>query len=413
MSAADAARIALRAILANRLRSTLTALGMIIGVSSVIVLIAVGQGTQEGVASEIRGLGSDLMFVQPATDGNQQGAAGQATSLVLGDAEAVVEANIPGVLGVAPQISINAQAIGGVANQAVTVIGTTSDYPFVRQASLAQGSFITLQDVEDGSLSIVLGATVAATLFPDGGAIGDDVSVSLGGGRIVLEFDVVGIMEERGGATDDDTFVFIPVNALQQRLGALLRNAAGDVNVSQINVRLDSDADKEGVEALITDVIGFRHGDVDFTVTTQIDLLDAATSVSTTMSILLGSIAGISLLVGAIGVMNIMLVSVTERTREIGIRRAVGARGRDIVTQFVTEALVLTVGGGLLGIAVGVGLSLGIDDRTIAGQEITTLIQPWSVIVAFVVAAGIGLISGSYPAYRATAVDPIAALRNE
>ena len=194
---------------------------------------------------------------------------------------------------------------------------------------------------------------------------------------------------------------------------ALLRNAAGDVNVSQINVRLDSDADKEGVEALITDVIGFRHGDVDFTVTTQNDLLDAATSVSTTMSILLGSIAGISLLVGAIGVMNIMLVSVTERTREIGIRRAVGARGRDIVTQFVTEALVLTVGGGLLGIAVGVGLSLGIDDRTIAGQEITTLIQPWSVIVAFVVAAGIGLISGSYPAYRATAVDPIAALRNE
>ena len=192
MSAADAARIALRAILANRLRSTLTALGMIIGVSSVIVLIAVGQGTQEGVASEIRGLGSDLMFVQPGTDGNQQGAAGQATSLVLGDAEAVAEANIPGVLGVAPQISINAQAIGGVANQAVTVIGTTSDYPFVRQASLAQGSFITLQDVEDGSLSIVLGATVAATLFPDGGAIGDNVSVSLGGGRIVLEFDVVG-----------------------------------------------------------------------------------------------------------------------------------------------------------------------------------------------------------------------------
>ena len=413
MSAADAARIAFRAILANRLRSTLTALGMIIGVSSVIVLIAVGQGTQEGVASEIRGLGSDLMFVQPGTDGNQQGAAGQATSLVLGDAEAVVEANIPGVLGVAPQISINAQAIGGVANQAVTVIGTTSDYPFVRQASLAQGSFITLQDVEDGSLSIVLGATVAATLFPDGGAIGDDVSVSLGGGRIVLEFDVVGIMEERGGATDDDTFVFIPVNALQQRLGALLRNAAGDVNVSQINIRLDSDADKEGVAALITDVIGFRHGDDDFIVTTQNDLLDAATSVSTTMSILLGSIAGISLLVGAIGVMNIMLVSVTERTREIGIRRAVGARGRDIVTQFVTEALVLTVGGGLLGIAVGVGLSLGIDDRTIAGQEITTLIQPWSVIVAFVVAAGIGLISGSYPAYRATAVDPIAALRNE
>lgn len=413
MSPLDASRIAFRAILANRLRSTLTVLGMIIGVSSVIVLIAVGQGTQEGVASEIRGLGSDLLFVQPGTDGNQQGAAGQATSLVLGDAEALVQANLPGVLGVAPQISINGQAIGGVANQAVTVIGTTSAYPFVRQASLAQGSFITPQDVEDGELSIVLGATVAATLFPDAGAIGDDVNISLGGGRIVLEFEVVGIMAERGGATDDDTFVFIPVNALQQRLGAFLRNAAGDVNVSQINVRLDPDADKAGLAALITDVIGFRHETVDFRVTTQNDLLDAATSVSTTMSILLGSIAGISLLVGAIGVMNIMLVSVTERTREIGIRRAVGARGRDIVTQFVTEALVLTVGGGLLGIAIGVGLSLAIDGRTIAGQEITTLIQPWSVIVAFVVATAIGLISGSYPAYRATAVDPIAALRNE
>ncbi len=410
----DAFQIATRAIIANRLRSMLTVLGMIIGVSSVIVLIGVGQGTQEGVAAEIRGLGSDLIFVQPGNNATQAGGvAGQAQSLVLEDAEALAEGGIAAIVGVAPQISIPAQLIGGVGNQGVTVIGTTSAYPFVRQATVASGTFVTVEDIDRGALRLVLGSAVAEQLFPETSPIGEAARIAIGNGRIVLDFDIVGVMEERGGATNDDNFVFIPVTSLQRRLGGFLRNPTGQVNVSQINVRLDSDVDKDAARQAVTDLLAFRHEAVDFTVTTQNELLDAATSVSRTMSILLGSIAGISLLVGAIGVMNIMLVSVTERTREIGIRRAVGARARDIVVQFVMEALVLTIGGGLLGIAIGLGISVGIDGRSIAGQDIETLIQPWSVVVAFAVSVTIGLLSGSYPAYRATAVDPIAALRNE
>ena len=414
MSPLDALRVALRALVANRLRSGLAALGMIIGVSSVIVLIAVGQGAQEGVAAQIRGLWSDLVFVQPGTQENAEGgAAGAAATLSLDDADAVATAGIPGVVGVAPQLSIPAQAIGGDANQAVTVIGTTSAYPFVRDATVGDGSFVTVAAVEGGDLDIVLGSAVAARLYPERSPLGERVRISLGGGRVTFDFEVVGVMQERGGAGDEDNFVFIPVTTLQSRLGRFLRGPSGGVSINQINVKVDSDADQEGAVAAISDLLFFQHGTVDFTVTTQNDLLDASTSVSTTLSILLGSIAGISLLVGAIGVMNIMLVSVTERRREIGIRRAVGARGRDIVMQFVTEALTLSVGGGLLGILIGVGISAGIDNRAIAGQSITTLIQPWSIVVAFAVAATIGFLSGSYPAYRATSVDPITALRNE
>jgi len=414
MRPTDALRVALRAIVANRLRSSLTTLGMIIGVSSVIVLISVGQGAQEGVASEIRGLGSDLLFVQPGTQEGAQGggAAGQAATLTLSDAQAVGDSGNPEILGVAPQLSLTAQAIGPAANQVVTVIGTTSEYPFVRDAQVAAGSFVTVNDVDDGSLHIVLGSAVAQSLFPDQDPVGESLRISLAGGRITFDFDIVGVMDERGGAGDEDNFVFIPVTTLQSRL-QFLRNATGDANINQINIKVDSGADKDDVGNAVSNLLLFRHGEEDFTVSTQNDLLSAATNVSTTLSILLGSVAGISLLVGAIGVMNIMLVSVAERTREIGIRRAVGARGRDIVMQFVTEALTLTIGGGALGIAVGVGISLGIDNRSIAGQDITTLIQPWSIIVAFAVAVTIGLISGSYPAYRATAVDPIAALRIE
>ena len=412
MSPIDALRVARRVIAANRLRSGLTALGLIIGVGSVIVLIAVGQGAQEGVAEEIRGLGSDLVFVVPGNAETAGGNVGRAQTLVLPDAAAIEEAGIAGVAGVAGQLSFTAQAIGGGTNQVVTVVGTTELYPSVRQTSVAQGSFLSFDDVDRAELSIVLGSAVAERLFP-GGPVGEELTVSLFG-RITFDFEVVGVMQERGGSGDDDNFVFVPVTSLQQRLPGPLRTATGETRVNQINIRLDEDADKDFVAAQIRQLLLITHDDTeDFTVTTQNELLDAATEVSTTLSILLGSVAGISLLVGAIGVMNIMLVSVTERTREIGIRRAVGARGRDIVMQFVTEALALSVGGGLLGIAIGFGIATGLDDRTLAGQQITTLFQPWSAFLAFGVAATIGLIAGVYPAYRATAVDPIAALRNE
>ena len=420
MSLLDAFRIALRAIFANRLRSGLTALGLVIGVSSVIVLIAVGQGTQKGVTDQIRGLGTNLIFIEPgtqqATQGGATGGPGSATTLTLSDVEAIAAASIPGVTAVAPRLNITAQAIAGAENLGVDIVGTTAEYAEVRDAPVSAGTFLIPAYVEGNELVVVLGARVAETLFPAQDPVGQNLRLSFAGGRVTFEFLIIGVMAERGGSGDGgaDDEVFIPLTALQSRF-RFLRNPTGDVTVSQIDVQTVPGTDEERVKQQLTELMLFLHEttEPDFVVQSQDDLISAATEVSNTLSILLGSIAGISLLVGGIGVMNIMLVSVTERTREIGIRRAVGARPSDIVRQFVTEALTLSLVGGLAGIAIGIAVSIAIGGREIGGQEMTTVIQPWSIIVAFAVAAGVGLASGSYPAYRATAVDPIAALRNE
>jgi putative ABC transport system permease protein len=418
----DSARIALRAIGANRLRSSLTALGLIIGVSSVIVLIAVGQGAQKGVTDQIEGLGTDLIFVEPGTSTDATtgttGAAGGGNTLFLSDATALGDANIPGVTDIAAQLSLTAQAIAGAENLEVDVIGTTAEWVFVRDATVAGGTFISAADVEGGELSLVLGSEAATTLFGDASPLGESVRLSVAGGRISLQFTVVGVMAARSGSgsTEFNSQVYIPISALQSRLGGFLRNATGgETVVNEIALQTEPGTDQEETKQLVSDVLLFKHGvtEPDFTVQSQDDLISAASSVSNTLSLLLGSIAGISLVVGGIGVMNIMLVSVTERTREIGIRRAVGAQAADIVKQFVTEALLLCVAGGLVGIAVGIGVSYGLAGRQIGGQEMTTVIQSWSIVLAFVVAAGVGLVSGIYPALRATAVDPITALRNE
>ncbi|MBI2764764.1 MAG: ABC transporter permease [Chloroflexi bacterium] len=424
MSVLDAFRVSCRAIAANGLRSVLTTLGMVIGVGSVIVLIAVGQGAQKGVQDQIRGLGQDLVFIKPSAPVRNGGPGAQtvarvgaasAQGLTKSDADAIATSGINGVAAVAPQISLELQAITADGNQEVTVIGTTPEYPAVRASAVADGDFITDADVTKKSLNLVLGSTIAKTLFPNGEAIGQRVRLSIGG-RINLNFNVVGVMAPKGGSAGGtaDEYVFVPVSTMQSRVG-FVRSATGEVFVNQINVQTRPGADQAAVSAQISDLLLTRHrvSTPDFTIQTQNDLIGAAGQVSRTLSILLGSIAGISLVVGGIGVMNIMLVSVTERTREIGIRRAVGARGKDIILQFTTEALALCVGGGLLGIAIGVGLAIGIDGRTIASQTMTTVVQPWSVAVAFAVAAGIGAVSGSYPAYRASKLDPITALRNE
>jgi len=421
MSPLDALRVALRAIAANGLRSILTTLGMVIGVGSVIVLIAVGQGAQKGVQDQIRGLGTDLIFIKPAAQGGAQtggarGAPGSAQSLTLDDSDALTAAGIPGIKGVAPQVSVPLQLIVGGNNQQVTVIGTTPDYPAVRGVDVAEGVFVSATDVDRKALVVTLGANIAKTLFPDGGAVGQTVRAAIGD-RLSFSFRVTGVMEPKGGSSggQQDDYVYIPVSTLQGRFGGGNRNATGAINVNQINVQTLPNADQAVVEVQITNFLADRHkvATPDFTVQSQNDLVGAAGQVSQTLSILLGSIAGISLVVGGIGVMNIMLVSVTERTREIGIRRAVGARAKDIILQFVTDALTLCVGGGLLGIAIGMSVAIAINGRDIGGSAMSTVIQPWSVAVAFAVSAGIGAVSGSYPAYRASRLDPITALRNE
>ncbi|MEO8540449.1 MAG: ABC transporter permease [bacterium] len=413
----DALRVAFRAIAANGLRSLLTTLGMVIGVGSVIVLIAVGQGAQKGVQDQIRGLGKDLIFIQPAAptgnaNGGARGAAGAGQTLTSADAEALGTAGIAGLKGVAPQISAVAQVITPSGNQQVTIIGTTPTYPEVRGITVADGNFVTDEDVTQKASVIVLGSDIALTLFPNGDALGSAVRISVGPANV--NFNVVGVIQRKGGDGTADAYVYIPVSTIQSRIG-FNRNASGQVNVNQINIQAQPNANQTRLIADMTAFLLQRHNvsTADFTIKSQEDLLSTSTEVTRTLSILLGSIAGISLIVGGIGVMNIMLVSVTERTREIGIRRAVGARAKDIVTQFVTEALALCIGGGILGVLVGVGIAVGINGREIASQTMTTVIQPWSIVVAFGVAAGIGALSGSYPAYRASRLDPIQALRTE
>ena len=418
MSLSDAFRIALRAILANRLRSALTSLGLIIGVSSVIVLIAVGQGTQKGVTDRIRGLGTDLLFIESsvaATTSQTGGLGGLAEStLSRSDAEALAAAAIPGVVAVAPVVAVEAQAVAGAQNVGAEIVGTESSYADVRDLEVRRGSFLTPAHEEGRSLVAVLGSHVAATLYPGSEALGQEVRLSFAGGRITLAFVVVGVLEEQGGASAADDQVFVSTAGIANRLRFLF-TPTGDLRVTEIDVQVAPAADEARVKEQISDLLLFLHErpDPDFVIHSQDDLIDAATEVSNTLSLLLGSVAGISLLVGGIGVMNIMLVSVTERTREIGIRRAVGATTSDIVTQFVAEALTLSLVGGVVGIASGVGISLLLDGRELGGQAMTTLVQPWSIAAAFLVAAGVGLASGSYPAYRATEVSPIAALRNE
>lgn len=418
MSLSDTIQIAIRAIFANRLRSALTSLGLIIGVCSVIVLIAIGQGTQKGVTDRIQGLGTDLVFIEPsaaATTSQGGGFAGLVSStLVEADAEAIAADGIPGVASVASHLSIDVQAIAGSNNVGAEIVATSSGYADVRDLSLRSGSFITPFHEEERSQVAVLGARVSDTLYPGLDPVGQEVRLSFAGGRITLGFAVIGVLEELGGASEANDQVFVPLSAAAGRL-RFLYTPQGDLRVSHIDVQTSTDADAERVKEEISELLLFLHDttEPDFVIQSQDDLIDAATEVSNTLSILLGSIAGISLLVGGIGVMNIMLVSVTERTREIGIRRAVGATTRDIVMQFVTEALMLSIFGGIVGIAIGVGASIAINGRELGGQEMVTLIQPWSIAAAFFVAAGVGFASGSYPAYRATLVDPVTALRNE
>ena len=415
MSLLDAFRITVRAILANRLRSALTSLGIVIGVSSVIVLIAVAQGTQQGVTDRIRGLGTGLIFIESsaaATTSQTGGSATLQSTLVRGDATAIAADAIPGVEAVAARAAVDTQAVAGANNVGATLVATSSEYAAVRDLDMRSGSFLTPLHDEEARMVTVLGARLADTLYPDADPLGQEVRLSFAGGRLTLAFVVTGVLEEQGGASEANDQAFIPLTAIASRI-RFLYTPAGDLRVTQIDVRAADGADEALVKEEITELLLFRHGtsEPDFVIQSQDDLIDAATEVSNTLSILLGSIAGISLLVGGIGVFNIMLVSVSERTREIGIRRAVGATARDIVKQFVTEALTLTLLGGLLGIVIGVGLSLAVDGREIFGQVMTMLIQPWSIAAAFLVATGVGLASGSYPAYRAATIDPIAALR--
>ena len=422
MSLLNTIRTAFIALAANTMRSSLTMLGIIIGVSAVITLMAVGQGAQKGVTERIRGLGSNLLFIRPGnvdtSDAGRAVAEGQTLTLMDTDAYAMNDPErFPYVEGVAPQVTFDAQVIAGSRNTRTNITGTTPDYQFVRDFYAAEGLFITEDDVTRKGLVAVLGSRAATDLFGDSNPIGRTIRLAVGpGGFINFTFRVIGVMEARGASatSDEDDWVFIPLPTMQARI-PFLRNPQGLSNVMQITVKVKDSGQFDRAEKEIAELLRERHKvkTDDFTIRSQEDLITTATDVSETLTILLGSIAGISLLVGGIGIMNIMLVSVTERTREIGIRKAVGATRRDIMMQFLVEALTVTMLGGGIGVALGITLAKLANGQTVASQDVQTVISPLAVILAFGVSAAIGIFFGLYPAFRASRLNPSEALRHE
>jgi len=412
MSILESVRIALRALAANKLRAVLTMLGIIIGVAAVIALLSLGQGVQATVEEQIQGIGSDLLMVFSGTFG---GESVRIQPLTYRDAQALADPlNVPNAAAVAPVIQRNATIVFGQRDGQPTVIGVTPEYAYVRNANVVNGRFIEEGDLTTRSRVCVLGPEVVDTLFPDRDPLGQVVKIDN------VPFRVVGVMESKGGGGggvgfggNADSNVYVPLTTAATRLFGT-RTVSGDFPVTIINVAaLDQQSIDPAIEE-ITDVLRERHRltyqDNDFTVLTQEDIIQVAGSIISILTIFLGAIAGISLLVGGIGIMNIMLVSVTERTREIGIRKAVGAKRRDILWQFLIEAMVLSVLGGLVGIALG---SFGASMVARLAPELKALLTPGVVLMATGFSAAVGLFFGIYPAMRAARLHPIDALRYE
>ena len=398
----------------HKLRSSLTILGIVIGVAAVIALMSIGRGVSAQILSQIEGMGSDVITVSPGsvTERGVAGAGGSAATLTLEDAEAISE-QVPYVAAVAPYSSANQQLIVGGENMNAQVIGVTPEYQDANNLDTSAGVFISQYDYESGTRVAVLGSNVADTLFSGVDPLGQQLRM---GNNIVR---VMGVLESKGrsfGMSSTDDTVLIPLTTLQQTISQP-RTATGGHVVGSIAVIVSDEAQMDTVVTETTSLLRSRHelatgDDDDFSVFSMEELLSTVTEVTGTMTLFLGAIAAISLLVGGIGVMNIMLVSVVERTREIGIRKALGARERDIWGQFLTESAFLSFTGGLIGVAVGWGASKLISGAGIMG-EMTTVVSADIVILALVVSVGIGLLSGFLPARRAAQLNPIEALRYE
>ena len=403
------ARTALVSIAANKLRSTLTILGIVIGVAAVIALVSIGRGAQAQITAQIESNGTNLVYVRPgsAQQGGVAGGAGTAGNLTEADAEALY--GVAGVAGVAPEMDGVAQVTYLGQNTRTRVVGVTPDFLNVRNLTLTDGEFISSANVIGRSSVVVLGSTVAETLFGGtGGVVGQSIRVN---GQ---PYRVVGVLASKGGSGfgNQDDQILVPLTTAQTRLiGGNRFRGANVINV--INVQVASADEVQATIDGITLLLRERHrtveGSDDFSVQNQQDILATATQVTNTLTIFLGGIAAISLLVGGIGIMNIMLVSVTERTREIGIRMAIGARQRDVLAQFLLEALMISIAGCLIGLLLGIGGAL----LTNALTDMVIVISGASILVAFAVAAGVGIFFGYYPAHRAAALDPIEALRHQ
>ena len=392
MSPLELVRLAFSRLRTSRVRAALTMLGVIIGVASVVALVGVGQGTTSGITSRLAGLGTNLLTINP-----RSGSAG----LTLADVAAV--AAVPNVAAVAPELQRSGTVASGHDTTTTSIIGTNASYTKVRAYEVWQGTFLTDVSVADKLRVVVLGSTVADNLNLGAEAVGTAVTID------GLPFRVIGILQPKGGtgAQDPDDQVMVPIGVVQKYF-------VGSGTIRTIGVSVASVDAMAGAKTAITTTLYRQHGlaataTADFSILDQAQLLATASSIAGTLALLLGGIASISLIVGGIGIMNIMLVSVRERTREIGIRKAVGARGRDILAQFLIEALTLSLLGGLIGIVVGLGVSAFIGQ--IAGWGFS--FSPTIVAVALLFSLAVGIVFGVWPARQAARLDPISALRWE
>ncbi|OGF98674.1 MAG: multidrug ABC transporter substrate-binding protein [Candidatus Glassbacteria bacterium RIFCSPLOWO2_12_FULL_58_11] len=398
-------KVSFRSILKNRMRSFLTSLGIIIGVAAVIIMVAIGEGAQKEIRDNIQTLGANLLMVFPAArnvGGVSQGW-GSFNRLTMEDAN-VLERQARLVQGISPMIRVRAQVIGGGVNWSTTISGVSVSYLLIRDWGIAEGEFFTERDILSRNKVAVIGKTVADNLFPDQDPVGQRIRVNN------TPMKIIGLLKEKGkdsrGQDQDDVLLSPSTTVLYRfRDGRFIDMIyASAVSPLMIN------AAQEEMGRILRDAHKINTGESDdFTVFNQSELIETLSATTRTLTLLLGAIAGVSLIVGGIGIMNIMLVSVTERTREIGIRMSIGARESDVMTQFLTEAVTLSMSGGLIGILVSLVGSRILTQMT----QIKTLVNPSIVLVAVVFSAAVGIFFGFYPARKAAALHPIDALRYE
>lgn len=407
MTTKDILKETYAALSSNKVRSGLTMLGIVIGISSVIAMVSIGQGAQSSIQASIQSIGANLVLVTPGTQrgpGVQVSAGrGSARTLTQEDADTVIK-EVTLAKAVAPEISGRYQVTSKGKNTNTSVVGTVAAYPGVRNVEIDLGNFVTDQNIRSLSKVAVLGPTTRDDLFGEGvDPIGQVIRIKN------IEFKVIGVTKVKGGSGfgSQDDMIFIPLSTAQRFL-------AGDSYVTTISVQAENSESMSEIQLQITDLLLARHrisdpALADFSTLNQADIVATASSVTGTFTILLAAVGGISLLVGGIGIMNMMLTTVTERTREIGLRKAIGAKRKDISLQFLAEAVMLTFIGGVIGVALGWGISSIINYFGI----IQTSVSLSSVLLAFGVSAGIGIIFGYYPARRAAGLNPIDALRYE